>query len=50
MRIVKILVWISLGFNALVLVLTDYRGLLKIYKYENALLRDNYPVIEFLGI
>lgn len=33
-----------------VLILTDYRWLLKIYRYENHLLQNDYPVIEFLAI
>ncbi|CAK78536.1 unnamed protein product (macronuclear) [Paramecium tetraurelia] len=41
---------ISTCLYALTLMLTDYRWLLKIYRYENHILREDYPIVEFLGI
>lgn len=41
---------ISTILYTLILILTDYRSLLKIYRYENHILREDYPIIEFLGI
>ncbi|CAK63388.1 unnamed protein product (macronuclear) [Paramecium tetraurelia] len=40
----------STSLFAMTLLLTDYRWLLKIYRYENHILREDYPIFEFLGI
>ncbi|CAD8107519.1 unnamed protein product [Paramecium primaurelia] len=41
---------ISICLFVMTLLLTDYRWLMKIYRYENHILREDYPIIEFLGI
>jgi cell division protein FtsL len=46
----NLMLLISTLLYTLILILTDYRSLLKIYRYENHILREDYPIIEFLGI